>query len=151
MFSKERAGEAEALVKISRDLDRPGKLGFVTFILPIILDAIFHKLAPKVFEVNTISMLQRQGYGFRRVGRRKRLDRIGQAAIIGTFFAGIVAGARYAVHSIAKVSGRKTSTVTAGLAGALAVFFLMRKLAGYLVPGMSPADVVAKTKGKTAS
>ena len=57
-FSEARAGEAEALVRISRDLDRPGILGFVTFILPIILDGIFHGIAPQIFEKNTIALLQ---------------------------------------------------------------------------------------------
>ena len=57
-YSSSRAGEAEALVRISRGLDRPGLLGFVTFILPIILDGIFQSLAPSLFELNTIALLQ---------------------------------------------------------------------------------------------
>jgi hypothetical protein len=40
-FSRQRAGEAKALVQISREFDRPGALGFLTFILPLILDGIF--------------------------------------------------------------------------------------------------------------
>jgi len=47
-FSDRRAGDAEALVKISRNMDRPGGLFFVCFILPIILDKIFHILAPAI-------------------------------------------------------------------------------------------------------
>ena len=31
---------------------------FVTFILPIILDGIFQSLAPRLFELNTIALLQ---------------------------------------------------------------------------------------------
>ncbi len=89
LFSKQRAPEAVALVKVSRELDRPGKLGFITFILPIILDSIFHKLAPKLFEPNNIQMLQRTGYSFCRLQKRKRLDRIMQAAIIGTAVANV--------------------------------------------------------------
>ena len=41
-FNKERGGEAKALVKLSRGFDRPGALGFASFILPLILDGIFH-------------------------------------------------------------------------------------------------------------
>ena len=47
-FSKQRAQDAEALVTISRNMDRPGKMFFVNFLLPIILDGIFHKMAPKI-------------------------------------------------------------------------------------------------------
>ena len=66
------AGEAEALVRISRGLDRPGLLGFVTFILPIILDGIFQSLAPSLFELNTIALLQvtRVRLGLRRLHHR---------------------------------------------------------------------------------
>ena len=74
-FSEARAGEAAALVRISRDLDRPGFLGFVTFILPIILDGIFSSLAPQIFGPNTIALLQRDGITFQEVAQRKRRDR----------------------------------------------------------------------------
>lgn len=77
-FSKRRAEDAEALVRISRQFDG----GFLTFVLPLILDGIFHKLAPKLFEPNTIQMMQREDWTFARVGRRKRADRIAQAAIV---------------------------------------------------------------------
>ena len=48
LFSKRRAGDSAALVTISRNMDRPGKLFFVNFLLPLILDGIFHKMAPKI-------------------------------------------------------------------------------------------------------
>lgn len=145
LFSKERAPEAAALVKVSRELDRPGKLGFITFILPIILDSIFHKLAPKVFEANNIQMLQRTGYSFCRLQKRKRLDRIMQAAILGSFATGTFIGARYSIRSVARLLGRQTSTVVAGLGASIAGLMLVRKLAWYLRPGREPADVLAKT------
>ena len=47
-FSNRRSGDAEALVTISRNMDRPGKLFILNFLLPIILDGIFHKIAPKI-------------------------------------------------------------------------------------------------------
>ena len=82
-YSKFRTIESKALVRISRDLDRPGRLGFITFILPIILDSIFHKFAPKLFMPNVITMLQRENYTFQQLARRKRLDRFAQASIVG--------------------------------------------------------------------
>jgi hypothetical protein len=143
LFSKERAPEAVALVKVSRELDRPGKLGFITFILPIILDSIFHKLAPKVFEPNNIQMLQRTSYSFCRLQKRKTLDRIMQASIIGTVVTGMFVTARLLVHSLARLLGRQTSTVVAGM-GAIALgTLLVKKLAWYLKLGREPADVVA--------
>jgi len=45
-------------VRISRGFDRPGFFGFLTFVLPLILDGIFHKAFPKVFGPNTIASLQ---------------------------------------------------------------------------------------------
>lgn len=145
LFSDQRAPEAAALVKVSRELDRPGKLGFITFILPIILDSIFHKLAPKVFETNNIQMLQRTGYSFCRLQKRKRLDRILQVAVIGTALTGMYAAARYLVKSLARALGRQTSTVVAGIGTVVAGIALTRKLAWYLRPGREPADVLAKT------
>ena len=89
-YSAQQAPEAAALVRISRDLDRPGMAGIVTFIAPLILDAIFHKAAPAVFSPNTITLLQREAYTFQQVGRIKRRDRIGQLAILGTGIWGTV-------------------------------------------------------------
>lgn len=80
-YSKTRTPEAKALVVISRRLDRPGLLGLFTFIGPLILDGIFHRLAPTIFQTNTIAMLQQQTT-FVAVGRRKRADRALQLAIV---------------------------------------------------------------------
>jgi hypothetical protein len=119
----------------------------VTFILPLILDSIFHRIAPKVFAPNMIAMLQKDGYSFVRAGRRKRLDRFAQLAIIGTTLSGAAVAARYLVASLAQALGCRTSTVMAGIVSMTAAASLRRRLAGYLVPGMAPADVLAKTKG----
>jgi 2-polyprenyl-6-methoxyphenol hydroxylase-like FAD-dependent oxidoreductase len=145
LFSKQRAPEAVALVKVSRELDRPGKLGFITFILPIILDSIFHKLAPKLFEPNNIQMLQRTGYSFCRLQKRKRLDRIMQAAIIGTAVSGIYVCSRYLVRSVARALGRQTSTIVAAMGLVALASVLMKKLVWYLRPGREPTDVIVKT------
>lgn len=147
-FSNERAGEAKALVRISRELDRPGAVGFLTFVLPLILDSIFNKMAPKIFAPNVITMLQKEGYGFRRVARRKRTDRLLQVVIIGSVLTGMVFISKLAVGLVAEALGRRTSTIFAGTAALLAATILAKNLAGYLVPGMAPADVLTKTNSK---
>ena len=83
-YSAQQAPQARELVRLSRELDRPGALGFFTFVLPIILDAIFGKLFPQLFMPNIIRMLQREDYTFVEVARRKRLDRSIQVALLGT-------------------------------------------------------------------
>lgn len=145
IFSDKRAGESKALVKISRELDRPGALGFITFILPIILDAIFHGIAPKIFAPNTISMLQKEGIGFQQVARRKRLDRLGQVAILGSVAVSMFSLAKVIVATIANALGKRSSTVFGGFLGLVVLISLVSKLSGYLVPGMAPADIMTKT------
>lgn len=105
-YSTRRAPEAAALVRISRDLDRPGTLGIFTFIGPIVLDAIFHKALPNVFATNTINMLQRPDYTFQDVGRIKRRDRLGQLAILGMGLWGLVAGIQFTVLAIQEALSR---------------------------------------------
>jgi 2-polyprenyl-6-methoxyphenol hydroxylase-like FAD-dependent oxidoreductase len=92
-FSKRRAKDAKVLVRVSRDLDRPGKLGVFTFLIPIILDSIFSKFLPAIFTPNIINMLQREGWTFSGVARRKRLERVLQVAMLtsGFYLAGRVA------------------------------------------------------------
>jgi len=45
LYSKSRAAQAKALVKISRQLDG----GTLSFLVPLILDSIFNKIAPWIF------------------------------------------------------------------------------------------------------
>lgn len=40
------------------DYDAKTAAGFARFILPLILDSVFHRLAPKVFAPNGIRLLQ---------------------------------------------------------------------------------------------
>ena len=104
-YSKFRTVESKTLVQISRDLDRPGRLGFVTFILPIILDSIFHRLAPRFFMPNVITMLQRENYTFQQLARRKRLDRMAQLSIIGAGLSFAAYTSSTLVHTVSKVLG----------------------------------------------
>lgn len=149
LFTHKRAGESEALVKLSRELDRPGKLGFLTFILPLIFDSIFHKIAPKVFAPNTIAMLQKKGVDFRGVRRRKRFDRIGQVAILTSILSSMALTARMAVLAIARATGQNSASVVAAMAATGGVGMVLKKRMGFFFQkGLAPADVLAKTKDK---
>lgn len=98
LYSRRRAPEAKDLVELSRGFDRTGVAGFLGFILPLILDSIFHGAAPKVFAPNTIAFLQREETTFRYIRMRKALDRVMQGAVLGALgvaaFAGLRIGAR---------------------------------------------------------
>jgi hypothetical protein len=85
LFSARRAADAKALVDISRGFDG----GFLTFVLPLILDGVFHKALPNVFMPNTIQMLQKEDWTFSRVARRKRAERVAQVAILSTLLAAV--------------------------------------------------------------
>jgi len=146
-FSRRRAKDSETLVKISRELDRPGFLGTITFIIPIILDSIFNKINPTLFAPNIISMLQRDDMTFNQVARRKRLDRTIQVAILCSLATGATWAAKFAAVSIAKAIERRTSTVSAVLAGiTTCVLFSSKALTQILNSEMAPADVLAKMK-----
>ena len=68
----------ETLVKMSRTFDG----GFLSFILPIILDTLFHKILPSVFSTNCIRMLQKHELPFAQAGAIKRKDRALQVSIL---------------------------------------------------------------------
>lgn len=152
-FSRRRAKDAETLVKISRDLDRPGLLGTITFIVPIILDSIFHKINPKWFAPNVISMLQREDLTFTQVANRKRQDRAVQVAVLGSAVTLLTLAARLFITILAKALGQKPFTITAALATFFVVFnlwknLLAKKAMQLFNPNMAPADVLAKLKSK---
>mmetsp|Transcript_35211 Transcript_35211/g.85321 ORF Transcript_35211/g.85321 Transcript_35211/m.85321 type:complete len:610 (+) Transcript_35211:55-1884(+) len=125
LFSKRRSGDASALVMMSRNMDRPGKLFFATFLIPIILDGIFHKIAPKIFGPSNFGMFKRQDINFKQIQRKKRLDRVMQLAIIGSALTAFGMGLNQAVSLIARRLGKSRPVVGAGMA---AVAFLASKL-----------------------
>ena len=65
-YSSLRAADTEAAVKLSQGLDG----GFLTFVLPLIVDGILNKLAPSIFSPNTIRSLQNPEKTFSQVKRR---------------------------------------------------------------------------------
>ncbi|KAL3919443.1 MAG: hypothetical protein SGILL_003749, partial [Bacillariaceae sp.] len=81
-FSTMRSPDIEKLVKVSHSLDRPGVEGVFTFLIPIILDGIFSKILPQVFQPNIISMLQNEEITFQEAAARKQQDRVLQIAIL---------------------------------------------------------------------
>ena len=76
-FSSKRGKEAKAMVQISRRLDG----GFLTFVLPLIVDNILHKAAPHIFSPNTLTSLQNEKKTFTQVRVRKRIDRLLQSIL----------------------------------------------------------------------
>jgi kynurenine 3-monooxygenase len=96
-FSDTRAPEVATLVQISHDLDRPGALGTVRFLVPIILDGIFSKLLPSVFAPNIIRMIQSEEITFKEAASRKRLDRVRQLGLLGTGLLGLVSGGQHMI------------------------------------------------------
>lgn len=140
-FSKHRAVESKKLVQISRELDRPGALGFFTFILPIILDAIFHKLLPKVFGPNVITLLQRESMTFSQVARKKRIDRLLQVVLLGGTGMGVYLGWRKLSPLLFKLVGSHPNVVAVLFAGVVTAKVLPKVLP-LLQPGMAPADVM---------
>lgn len=96
-FSDYRTREMQILVETSRDLDRPGILGVVYFLIPIILDGIFSKLLPGVFQPNIISLIQNEEYSFHEAVQQKAADRLGQILFMaGTLYAVGFAGMSFA-------------------------------------------------------
>jgi 2-polyprenyl-6-methoxyphenol hydroxylase-like FAD-dependent oxidoreductase len=117
-YSRRRSTDAKVLVQISRDLDRPGPLGVIMFIVPLIMDAMFakcNKVWPGLFQPNVITMLQDERYTFRRLARRKRWDRTVQVSILGLMAWGLALAARLAVQGTASLFKTRPRNVWSGL------------------------------------
>eukprot|EP00980_Cylindrotheca_fusiformis_P030035 scaffold24233_cov117-Cylindrotheca_fusiformis.AAC.2 len=127
LFSKRRSGDSEALVTISRNMDRPGRMFFFTFLLPIILDGIFHKIAPHIFGPNIFGMFQRKDIGFKQIQRKKRLDRVVQLMCIGTMLAGASWGVKSIIALLARATGKSQGLVVASLIVPFALATSLRK------------------------
>ena len=88
-FSDKHKKNAKALVTMQRSFDGKGPVGFLTFVLPIILDTLFNKLIPSVFSPNGIQMLQRADLTFEAIARIKRRDRALQVLTLTTLCAAL--------------------------------------------------------------
>eukprot|EP00965_Chrysotila_dentata_P223816 6193806-Pleurochrysis_carterae.AAC.2 len=105
---------------MSRSFDRGGLLGFVSFILPLILDGIFHKALPSVFAPNTLAMMQREDLRFVDVRWRKRRDRALQVAIFTAFAATFVMAVTTAVRAVVGAVLARNLTPISPISGLLA-------------------------------
>ncbi|CAM9386006.1 unnamed protein product [Discosporangium mesarthrocarpum] len=118
LYSRRRAPEAKDLVELSRGFDRTGLASLLGFVFPLVVDGVFHRLAPAVFRPNTISFLQTQGVTFGHIRRRKWLDRAMQAAIFAVLAAGGVKALRAAWSlALSPVVVKPALTATARLLG----------------------------------
>lgn len=115
LFSKVRAKEAKALVELqhSFDVNASTALGFIQFVLPLILDGILSKAAPKVFAPNSIQLLQNEKNSFTYVRNRKRLDRVMQ---LGLFVA-----VGFVIKTVVQ-SNRVIKLCAAAVGGAMGLF-----------------------------
>ena len=139
------------MVKISRQLDRPGTLGILAFIVPLLLDSVFHGLAPKLFEQNALAMFQRLDYDFRSIQRRKRLDRFNQIIVLGTFGCAL-SKTKHVFDTLAETTGQSMSTILAASVGTTAATIIfVQKAAFFFLPGLAPADVVGKLQSKVTN
>lgn len=91
-------------MQLSRGFDRTGVAGFLGFILPLILDSVFHGAAPKVFAPNTIAFLQKEGTTFRYIRLRKALDRVMQGVVLGAAGVAGFAALRVGVRALLPVA-----------------------------------------------
>ena len=111
-FTKQRAADSHALATLSRGMDRPGKIGTLRFVLPLIVDSLFHRTAPGIFAPGLFCMLQKEGMGFWQIQLRTRLDRAMQSLVIlgGTSVAFV--GVRRLAGIVAKILGVKNALLT---------------------------------------
>lgn len=105
LFSSRTAPQAKALVEFQASFDYNANTleGFLRFVLPLILDGIFHRYFPAFFAPNGIRLLQDHRSTFRQTRRRKQRDRIGQAVILGVLLTGIGKGLGWAVKVAARM------------------------------------------------
>ena len=126
LFSDRRAPDSSALVTISRNMDRPGKQFFFYFVLPLILDGFFHKMAPKIFGPNIFAMFQKKNIGFKQIQKKKRLDRSLQVACLGTIVTGMLFSLGATIGALTRATGKSHLVVSAGLMATAVVGMLLR-------------------------
>mmetsp|Transcript_66994 Transcript_66994/g.160524 ORF Transcript_66994/g.160524 Transcript_66994/m.160524 type:complete len:571 (+) Transcript_66994:70-1782(+) len=100
LFSKQRAEDARALVRISRSFDGPGKIGTARFVIPLLMDSLFNKAAPWVFSPPVLRALQDERNTFSGLERRKRWERFLQVMCIGTALGATV---RFSIFLVRRV------------------------------------------------
>ena len=99
-FTRRRAGDARALVRISRGFDRPGRIGTLRFILPLLIDLQLNKFMPWLFSPPMLRALQDERYAFAAILRRKRLERVLLVGMLGATFVALRAALRVSARVI---------------------------------------------------
>ena len=126
-FTKQRAADSRALVTLSRGMDRPGKIGTLRFVLPLIVDSVFHRAAPGIFAPGMFGMFQKEGVGFRQIQLRKRLDRAMQSLVILGGASVAFVGARCLARTVAKMLGVKNALLSVAAIALLGVARVTRR------------------------
>jgi len=106
LYSRKRAQEAKALVEMSRHLDHPGFLQFLTFILPLIVDSVFSKIAPFLFAPSLLQLMQNKDLTYTQVRRRKWMDRVMQTAVFAAALCAFVAAFKLVFGEALKILAR---------------------------------------------
>ena len=122
-YSKTRAKDAKAVVTLSRASDQPGRIGMLKFLVPLLMDAFFHKACPIIFEPPIPGLIHNDKYRFHQVAVRKRWERVAQLSILGGIATLTWRLMKTVVQMIAVSSGKSPTTVTLGLMGSVAVAF----------------------------
>ena len=78
-YSSSHGRNARAMVEIAKNLDG----GFRTFVFPLIVDSVFHKILPFIFSPNILESLNNENRSFRQIQLRKQLDRVMQVGFGG--------------------------------------------------------------------
>lgn len=101
-FSSVRAKDVKALVHMSRKLDG----GFLSFVLPLIVDTVLNNVAPWIFSPNSISSLQNEKKSFTQIQARKRLDRVMQISLGLTFLLGLLKSLKFMSGLLFNIFGK---------------------------------------------
>jgi hypothetical protein len=103
-FTAARAGDARALVRLSRGFDHPGVLGTARFLVPLLLDIQLNKLAPALFTPPILRGMQDENNTFVGLMRRKRIERTAQLVLLASLATSIfpmaMAQAAYVVSGV---------------------------------------------------
>lgn len=100
-YSKRRAPEAKALVELSKVIDRPGLVGFISILVPFLMDALCNKISPSFFAPPIPILINDHSLSFAQIARQKRRDRIIQVSAICLILAGLLPKGRSIIRALA--------------------------------------------------
>jgi kynurenine 3-monooxygenase len=128
-FSKTRAKDCKTVVKLSRAQDRPNRLGFYSsFLIPLLMDAFFHKALPSVFTPPIPGLIHNDKYRFHQVAVRKRWERLAQVSILSIGAALTARASQLTVAFLSKALQIKQYAVTGVVLAPIAVYLTARRI-----------------------